>query len=124
MSRTFRRKGYEEANMSWKSGTKVAGFYTECDVVFTKVVKGWFIYYKHAEVYRKPTRQEHNKEYWRIHSDNHPNQWCPGTFFRKPANKWNRAFNKNELFKYTKNNDYECLFEVNPRSCFRMWDWS
>lgn len=124
MSRTFRRKGYEVANMTWKDGTKIAGFYTETDWHYIRVqdVEGC-CFKSYKTTYRKPTRQEHNKQYWRIHGDNNPNQWCPGRFYRKPTTKWNREFNKNELFKYMRNDEYECLFEDNPRSCFRMWDW-
>lgn len=122
MSRTFRRKGYEEANMPWKEGTKTAGFYTETDWYSVKNKDGSRNMWANYAAYRKPTRDEHNKAYWSIHSDNHPNAWSPGRWYRNNRMKENRMLTKTELFKYMKNTDYEVMVEANPRSC--LWDWS
>lgn len=123
MSRTFRRKGYEEANMTWKDGTKVAGFYTTCDVEYVRYTEDGTKKLEYLYTYRKPTRQEHNKEYWRIHGEsNNANYWSPGRWYRNNRMKENRMLTKTELFKYMKDADYEVMVEANPRSC--LWDWS
>ena len=122
MSRTFRRKGYEEANMNWKDGTKVAGFYTETDwhFIITEEISVFFNSYK---THRKPTRQEHNKEYWRIHGESQSaSTWSPNRFHRLYRMKENRMLTKGELFRYMKDTDYEVMVEASPRSC--LWDWS
>lgn len=116
MSRTFRRKGYEEANMSWKDGTKVAGFYTQDNWCYLGGSRKAFI------TYRKPTRQEHNEAYWHIHGDSNRNEWSPNRFYREYRMQENRTFNKTELVKYLKDTNYEVMAEANPRSC--LWDWS
>lgn len=123
MSRTFRRKGYEEVNLHWKKGTRVAGFYTETDWHYVgRESLEFSVSYISYKTYRKPTRQEHNKKYWNIHSDNHPNAWSPGRLYRNNRMKENRMLTKGELFRYMKDTDYEVMVEANPRSC--LWDWS
>ena len=123
MSRTFRRKGYDAANMAWKDGTKIAGFYTETDWYYIRVEKVDGCCFKSYKTYRKPTRQEHNKEYWRIHGEsNNSNSWSPGWDYRNMRMKENRMLTKTELFKFMKDTDYEVMVEANPRSC--LWDWS
>lgn len=83
MSRTFRRKGFEEANMNWKDGTKVAVFYTETDWHSVKNKDGSRNMWANYAAYRKPTRKEHNKEYWRVHGEsNNANYWSPGRRYR------------------------------------------
>jgi hypothetical protein len=121
MSRTFRRKGYEAANMTWKNGTKVAGFYTTYDVEYVQYTEDGIKKHGYLCTYRKPTRQEHNKEYWRIHGDSHRNYWSPDWNYRSARVKENRMLTKGELFKYMKDTDYEVMVEANPRNCW--WDW-
>ena len=117
MSRTFRRKGYEVANMHWKNGTKVAGFYTVRDGTYNSHSLS-----DKGLNFRKPTRQEHNKEYWNIHGDRYSgNSWSPSHFHRLFRMKENRMLTKLELARYKKDNEYEVLVEANPRSC--LWDW-
>jgi hypothetical protein len=121
MSRTFRRKGYEAANMAWKDGTKIAGYYTATDWNYIKVqeLNDW--HFESYKTYRKPTRQEHNKEYWRIHGDSHRNYWSPSRSYRNARMEENRTLTKNEIIKFMKDTDHEVMVEANPRSC--LWDW-
>jgi hypothetical protein len=119
MSRTIRRKNYEEANnTSWdRKGRKTAGFYTEYDYARDKygriTSENW---------YREPTKQE----LWRAkrfaHSDNKPNVFSGSKEHRRNRMKQNRMITKSELFKFFKDFDYEPMVEVEPRSC--AWDWS
>lgn len=118
MSRTFRRKGYEVANMHWKNGTKVARFYTVRDGTYNSRSLS-----DKGLNFRKPTRQEHNKEYWWIHSESKSsNSWSPSWSHRNMRMKENRMLTKTELSNYMKDKEYEVIVEANPRSC--LWDWS
>lgn len=117
MSRTFRRKNYEiTQNRSWDNQfRKQYGFYTTFDWNNT-------LHQKYSiRCYRMPTEQEFYKNYWINHSDNHRNKWSPSKTYRKIRMSENRSINNHELFKCLKYEDYEPLFEQNPRSC--LWDW-
>jgi hypothetical protein len=118
MSRTYRRKNYEQAqNTSWdRYGNKVAGYYTESD-------GDWWKFSREMRTFRVPTLQEYYHEYWRIHGESrNANYWSPGKWYRLNRMKENRSINKQELARWIKNEEYEPLFEDNPRSC--LWDWS
>lgn len=118
MSRTFRRKGYENTQRtSWdRCGNRVAGFYTESDPEW------WFgRYCVDIPEFRKPTRQEYYARFWRYHGDSHRNAWSPSRYYRHTRHIENKSINNQQLAKWIKNNDYEPLFESNPRSC--RWDW-
>lgn len=121
MSRTFRRKGYEhETGRSWYgSGGKIAGYYTEYDYVWCEDEE----YRWRESVYRAPTEAEYNTRFWRVHGESsHHNAWTPGPEFRKNRMRENRMINKEELNKWIRNPDnYEPLFEADPRNCW--WDW-
>ena len=122
MSKTFRRKGYEDTKgRSYdRRGRKTAGFYTKQD-------GHWWGRSAHRSeiniaVFREPTRQEYYEEFWRIHGDTGGrNYWSPGRYYRKIRQTENRSINKQELCKWLKNEEYEPLFEANPRS--HLWDW-
>ena len=122
MSKTFRRKGYEDTKgRSYdRRGRKTAGFYTKQD-------GRWWGRSAHRSeiniaVFREPTRQEYYEEFWRIHGDTGGrNYWSPGRYYREIRQTENRSINKQELCKWLKNEEYEPLFEANPRS--HMWDW-
>jgi len=124
MSKTFRRKGYEDTQRaSWdRRGNKTAGYYTERDGY-------WYGRQgidrdtgSNMPIFRKPTRLEYFEEYWRIHGDaGGRNYWTPGRYYRETRQVENRSINKRELCKWLKNDEYEPLFEANPRS--HLWDW-
>ena len=115
MSKTIRRKGYESTAKK-VHGSKTAGYFT--------IQEGWWFYYNKSDevTFREPTRQEYFKAFWKLHGDSQRNAWCPSRSYRHPRTVENRMINKQELIKWLKNEDYEPLFEDNPRSC--LWDWS
>ncbi len=110
MSRTVRRK---HRRWVWiPGGYKIAGEYTKYDwdpeVGYT---------------YREPTPEERFRRYKWLHLDHGPNDVTPGHWFRNNRMRENRAINKQEIHRWMKNPDnYEPLFEEEPRSCY--WDWS
>ena len=122
MSKTFRRKGYEctQGRSYHRRGRKTAGFYT---------MKDGYWWGKHSfagedsiATFREPTRQEYYEEFWRIHGDTGGrNYWSPGRYYRETRQTQNRSINKQELCKWWKDEDYEPMFEANPRS--HLWDW-
>lgn len=122
MSKTFRRKGYEytQGRSYHRRGRKTAGFYT---------MKDGYWWGKHSfagedsiATFRKPTRREYYEEFWRIHGDTGGrNYWSPGRYYRETRQTQNRSINKQELCKWWKDEDYEPMFEANPRS--HLWDW-
>lgn len=109
MSRTFRKKGYELENITDKDGTKVAGFYT------MEVTKHGYEYnWRHGlsgfqKYYRKPTRQEHNKEYYRIHGETE----CSDSEFRQfvlgKATKKSRMTARKQLKLFMLDDEYEVI---------------
>ena len=121
MSRTFRRKHYEDENgSSWdRRGTKIGGFYRRLDWLqpddWPWGGLGWY-------TFRAPTDQEYFKAYWRNHGDsktsssNSPSRW-----HRRFRCKENRSINNREIHKFMKDFDYEPMCEADPRSC--LWDW-
>lgn len=111
MSRTFRRKNYE--NQCGKhAGSKIAGFYTVWEYV------SWNLY-----VYREPTEQEYYDEYWRVHGESrNANAWTPSRWFRDQRQKHLRTQCKQQIHKFMKNPEHEVICEANPRSHY--WDWS
>lgn len=118
MSRTFRRKNYEETQgRSWnRRGRKTAGYYTQWD--HNSHRSNW------ADVtYRQPTREEYLKEYLRLHCESkHANYWGPGKGYKQFRMEQNRRINKQELINWMKYpDDYEPMVEEEPRS--HWWDW-
>jgi len=120
MSRTFRRKNYEHTQGdSWgMTGTRIGGRHVHKDSY--RVDCGEF--YRYVYTYREPTRAEYFKKYWRLHgeSDNR-NAWSPNRFHRAYRMKENRMINKQELYRCVMIDEYEPLFEADPRNCW--WDW-
>lgn len=122
MSKTFRRKGYEDTQgrSYHRQGRKTAGFYTVQDGHWWG--KRSLVGEVSIATFREPTRQEYYEEYWRIHGDTGGrNYWSPGRYYRKTRQAQNRSINKQELCKWWKDEDYEPMFEANPRS--HLWDW-
>jgi hypothetical protein len=73
--------------------------------------------------YREPTKQERFKTFQWLHGESsHHNARTPGPWFRENRMRQNRMINKQELHRWATNPDnYEPLFEADPRSC--QWDW-
>lgn len=123
MSRTFRRKNYEDVRgRSWdRAGRKTAGFYTHRDCN-TQRRFGCTGYFKCVWTYRPMTKREWDKEHRRIHGESHQNYWGPGRPYKQYRMEENRVINKAELVKWKKYpDDYEPMFEEEPRS--HWWDW-
>lgn len=120
MSRTFRCKNYErENNTSWDvGGSKTAGFYTEFDRIPGRY-GCWFNW--GTGVYRAPTDIEYNKAFWKNHGDSEANSRSPGREYRRNRMCQNRSINKQEIYRFMTQEDYEPMCEANPRSCW--WDW-
>lgn len=123
MSRTFRRKHYEtEVGVSTWNSKKVAGYYTEWDIYWADDPTDPK-YQIRVEEHRKPTREEYYRKYWWIHGESKTAySWSPGPDNRRNREIENRRLNKTELHKWLRNEEYEPLFEENPRSC--GWDWT
>jgi hypothetical protein len=122
MSRTFRRKNYEKID-SGNRGSKIAGYFTKSELISHKPdPKRGFHKFSYEITYRAPTKREHDKDYWRLHADNHVNGWSPSRFYRQNRMNENKTINKEEINKWVKDKDYEPLTENNPRPC--GWDWS
>lgn len=125
MSRTYRRKNYEDTQgTSWdRKGRKTAGYYTEYD--YNDSCHFWHPGWNRGDVtYRPPTQEEYIREHQRIHGESkHANYWTPGKGYKQHRMNENRQINKQELVKWKKRpDDYEPLFEEEPRN--HWWDWS
>ena len=106
MSRTFRRKDYEqENNTSWdRKGKKIGGQYAEYDFECYYAI-GRFHYGQN--IYREPTEKEYNKAYWKIHSDGRFWFSGPAKWFRQHQMHQSRMSDKTELRKYFLDTEYE-----------------
>jgi hypothetical protein len=123
MSRTFRRKHYEESRGgSWAvAGFKTNGFFTTCDWEYVKNAYGYYV--RTESIYRPMDKRERWKAIRFAHSDNHRNAHSPSHWYRLNRQKENRSINKRELSKWFHYaGEYEPMFEENPRSHY--WDWS
>lgn len=111
MSRTFRNRHYHWDSAKTK-GSKVALDYTECRY---DIETGEYYY-------EEPTPRERFKTFrWR-HLDHHSGEVSPSWWYRNNRMAQNRRINREELFRWAQRPDeYEPLFEEDPRSC--MWDW-
>lgn len=132
MSRTIRRKNYEETrNSSWhRAGKKVNGIYTYEDRqwsfmgIYESIICGEVYEFKkfsRMDVYRPMTKEEridHDKRIYRDRKRYGVPHWYVNLYFEQPL----RQYNKRELQKYSRNEDYEpmCL----ARSRDAMWDWT
>lgn len=117
MSRTFRRKGYEETQRnSWfNRGRKIAGYYTvsESNGHWRIGTDGYF--WHNEYLFRKPTEHERNKEFWRIHGDNKYVEngfGHPAKFLRQQLHRRARQAAKQELFKFYTDAEYEPIISV------------
>jgi hypothetical protein len=127
MSRTFRRKNFEDTQRnSWDNkGRKTNGFYTTSDYEYYQKDGGdCWIWGRTEEFFRPMSEQERNHEYKRIHGESRSkNAWTPSRWFRQNREIELRSHNKQELIKYMKDPDnYEPMVFENPKS--HMWDWS
>lgn len=118
MSRTYRRKGFEDSKRSsWNNrGRRQAGFYN------TEVVLMEYDYvspytgktYQHQLVdymsFVPLSDQEFYKEYWNIHGDKcgwkdrHTSKWI-----RKVLEKELRQHSRQQIHKFVRNDDYEVV---------------
>lgn len=115
MSKTYRRKNYEQTqNSSWdRAGKKKFGIHATWN---------YDNYPDLIQVYRVKTKQEQIKAYIRTHCDGDHFKYSnvPGWF----CNIYERGFrqaNKREILKYIRQEDYEPMCSANPRDL--MWDW-
>lgn len=114
MSRTFRRKNYEnEQGHSWgRRGSKVNGYYTEEDYSdeYDANLYGIYKLYRTGRYYfyRPMTEVERNQAWKRIHTDR---SYCrgPSKWFRFNEEKHMRSVNKQELIRFMKNHEYEVM---------------
>lgn len=124
MSRTYRRKNYENTKgSSWRRrGRKVAGFYTVKEHVKFWVESphykagGYYSSIYGTYVYRAPSRDEYNKAWRRIHRDCAESPTVKGYIEYLDACGFRQTCN-HELFKFMKNSDYEPMIEKKPM-CF------
>lgn len=125
MSRTFRRKNYEDTqgNSSDRCGRKTAGYYTQDDwgKVYREDDTSWWYVYNYT--YREPTERERDEEFWRIHGDtncswywNNPSPWV-----RQYCQKQQRQKARQELSKFYKDTEYEPIIE--ERRNMSWWYW-
>lgn len=126
MSRTYRRKGYEDTlgNSYDRKGRKTASVYTIFDGYGVLCPSRWGGYaYRWIRVYREPTKTElYKRVKWYHGESRHANERSPSRDYRKARMVENRNINKRELINWTKHpDDYEPLWEANPRS--HWWDW-
>ncbi len=125
MSRTVRRKNSKRTHGRgghWiPDGFKTAGYYTEYDCHFEWNEPDWD---GPRYTYREPTKTERFKTWQMLHGESsNGNAFSPGREYRNARMRENRSINKQELVRWMKNpENYEPLFEANPRSCW--WDWS
>jgi hypothetical protein len=119
MSRTYRRKGYEDTQRtSWdRPGNKTFGYYTK------RIYRWWAGSGTLFHTFHVPSKQEYFKMWYRTHGESRTNkERSPDRSYRIHRMKENRNINKQELFKWiTQPDNYEPLFESNPRDCW--WDW-
>jgi hypothetical protein len=125
MSRTVRRKSQSRRHGrgGWyiPDGFKIACYYTEYDYHSTYHEPDWDgpLY-----TYREPTKRERFRTWKYMHGESsHRNAFSPGHEYRNNRMRENRSINNQELIKWIKDpENYEPMFENNPRSC--LWDWS
>lgn len=119
MSRTIRRKNYEETqNTSWdRVGKKIGGRY---------VVEEYFRwsddhYYHWSKDFIRPMTKEeridHDKRIYRDRKRYGVPHWYVNLYFEKPL----RQHNKREIQKYFRNEDYEPMCLVKTRDALRDW---
>lgn len=115
MSRTFRRKGYE-ATKGKQAGSKINGYYVQWQFNVDNERE------HHYYTYRAMTAQEKNKEYVRIHRDNHANAFGPNKYYREASESLLKLHNKRELNNWLKNSEVEPMFMDQLPNHLR-WDW-
>jgi hypothetical protein len=116
MSRTFRRKNWEKIRPE-KQGTKCGGYYVEvCKFVLDESSHGG--YYP----YRPMSKANRNKTYWRIHGESKsPGQWGVSGTTRKYAEKTLKTYNRSEMHKVLRKEDYEPLLLKKLRGILLYW---
>ena len=124
MSRTFRRKNYEDTQRSsWdNSGRRTAGFYTQYGLEYEHYLSwegepGLIVTIEN----RAPTREEYYKKFWYNHGDLGANRRGPGKMYRRYRNRENRRINNQELHRWARRDNYEPMCESKARDCW--WDW-
>lgn len=116
MSRTFRRKNYEETQgTSWdRKFRRVHGEYTEYDIVLWSH-NGCGGY---QQAYRPMTKRERDKEYWRVHADSKSgygwNPRGPWWWLNLHQREYRRA-SEREILKFVRDESYEPMIEVKSK---------
>lgn len=124
MSRTFRRKNYEDTQgTSWdRQGRKTNGYYTTNDREAARNSHGYFVW--GLKRYRPmDTREAYKARRWAHGESSTASVRSPNHWHRLMRNKENRSIDKKQLIKWFKSGgEHEPMCEANPRSC--LWDWS
>lgn len=118
MSHTFRKKGYEQKYIKEKGGTKVAGFYTQQPYCF---ITNYHRFFTSIE-FRKPTRQEHNKEYYRIHGETKRSDSEFRQFVLGKVNKKSRMIARKQLKLFMLDDEYEVILNRKERFVKQWFD--
>ena len=114
MSRTYRRKNYEDVQgTSWdRRGRRTNGFYTEVD----------WNWDTGEQIYSIPNKCEHFRLVWWAHGDHGYSLRTAPRSWRTIWAKRHRRLNNQELIKWVKKpDDYEPLFENKTRGSW--WEW-
>ena len=127
MSRTFRRKNYEQTRgASWcRRGWKTNGYYTECeDPWLMRYVETGYYWVGGETRYRPMTEREKGKEYWRVHRDhNTPYAWGNeiGKWGRRALQKQQRQRSSIEIKRFFSDHDYEPMIEHKRDQTWWYW---
>lgn len=126
MSRTFRRKNYEDTQgTSWdRQGRKTNGYYTEYErsLVRRETDEGYYWIWTEY-TYRPMTKDEIKWRYLHDHGETN-SHWArnnPGPWVRQLCQKVQRQQARRELHKYRNNPDYEPIIE--SRRNKEWWYW-
>lgn len=121
MSRTYRRKNYEDTQgTSWdRKGRKINGYYTEYDYKSYWEDGEYYWWYE----YRPMTEEEIKWQFLRDHGETN-SHWAhnnPGPWVRQHCQKQQRQKARQELSKFYKDTDYEPIIE--DRRNLSWWYW-
>lgn len=119
MSRTYRRKDYEEVKQnSWdRMGQKKFGK-GNCGVDYAYTKSGGL-----SPIYRELTKEEKKRNFLRYHTDK--GKRCgmgrPPRWFLNLRERTLRQDNKHELYKFMQDQDYEPMCTEEKQWCWWYW---
>lgn len=121
MSRTYRRKNYEDTQgCSWsRKGRKINGYYTEYEYHSCWEDGEYYWWYE----YRPMTKEEAVWQWLRDHGETNSN-WArdnPGVWLRRNLQKRQRQKARQEIIKFLKHEEYEPIIE--SRRDKSWWYW-